>query len=492
MEKSTFRPDLTAQSVAMTGSDVSTIFPHLILDLESDNKNLHAPALRQLLEIILDNRESKDLVLKYKLMPLLNKFAGNVEKNEEFVLSTTISHVIGVRNGSDDKMILAGAATESIIQTIFSPDEKTSKSGSKALSDLIEENEIICHSLMTTGFISKVQHTFTNNQQSSSSSSQTESITPNHVKCGLLDVLIRLVETVDDLQPFAILIPILIELKKNQDKNIKKKSENILGLLNSKGINAPSSDSKEKDEKIQQLEELNRKKDEEINKLKQENQKENTEKEKLKQENVKLLEEVEKYKPKPAQVIINQDFPIQIINHDPSSFGFADVNGVQKKITNLKQNRNSVSLTQDMSDGIWSMEATFTNLQNQGAIGIVRATRNLVTGNCPCCYEGCNDIVIYGGCCGHKEYCSCKGIRHSGNTKYGDNQLVRAELDFGKQTLTFFLDNIQQPVYITGIREKVRFMVYMQMQGASCTIKSLRKLQQPTVGQVANMKAVQW
>ncbi|KAA6365111.1 MAG: hypothetical protein EZS28_039362, partial [Streblomastix strix] len=119
MEKSTFRPDQTAQSVAMTGSDVSTIIPHLIQDLESDNKNLHAPALRQLLEIILDNLENKDLVLKYKLMPLLNKFAGNVEKNEEFVLSTTISHVIGVRNGSDDKMILAGAATESIIQTIF-------------------------------------------------------------------------------------------------------------------------------------------------------------------------------------------------------------------------------------------------------------------------------------------------------------------------------------------------------------------------------------
>ncbi|KAA6367888.1 MAG: hypothetical protein EZS28_036585, partial [Streblomastix strix] len=76
-------------------------------------------------------------------------------------LSTTILHVIGVRNGSDDKTILAGAATDSIIQTIFSPDENASKSGSKALCDLIEENEIIRHQLMTTGFIQKDWFNFT-------------------------------------------------------------------------------------------------------------------------------------------------------------------------------------------------------------------------------------------------------------------------------------------------------------------------------------------
>ncbi|KAA6361121.1 MAG: hypothetical protein EZS28_043352, partial [Streblomastix strix] len=104
MEKSTYRPDQTAKSVIMTGSD--TIIPRLIQDFESDVTNLHVPALRQLLEIIFDNRENKDLTSKYKLMPLLNKFAGNIEKNEEFVLSSTISHVIGVRKGSDNKMIL--------------------------------------------------------------------------------------------------------------------------------------------------------------------------------------------------------------------------------------------------------------------------------------------------------------------------------------------------------------------------------------------------
>ncbi|KAA6376057.1 MAG: hypothetical protein EZS28_028417 [Streblomastix strix] len=107
MEETTFRPDQTSLFGTTSGADIQTIIPRLTQDLESDVTNLHIPALRQLLEIILDNRENKDLASKYKFMPLLNKFVGNVEENEEYVLSTTILHVIGVRNGSDDKMILA-------------------------------------------------------------------------------------------------------------------------------------------------------------------------------------------------------------------------------------------------------------------------------------------------------------------------------------------------------------------------------------------------
>ncbi|KAA6359761.1 MAG: hypothetical protein EZS28_044712, partial [Streblomastix strix] len=344
-------------------------------------------------------RENKDLAQKYKLMPLLNKFAGNIEKNEEYVLSTTILHVIGVRNGSDDKIILAGAATDSIIQSLFSPDEKQSKSGSKALCELIEENEIVRNSLMTTGFIQNVQHSFTNNQQSSSSS-QTESATPYHVKCGILDVLLKLVTSCDDLQPTSILIPILIQFQKNGEKEIKKKSENIFAILNIKGINATSSDSKEKDEKIDQLELMNRNKDEENNVL-------NT-------ENLKLIKEIEKIKMNYPQVIPHEfnvanrltglgpdiltdllsemqhiedavqlvgvnkktlnlknnsrfiqiieqisrdkDFSIAIHNPDPSDIEFSDVDATMKKITKKQSKCNSVTLSQDLEDKIWSLE----------------------------------------------------------------------------------------------------------------------------------------
>jgi hypothetical protein len=47
----------------------------------------------------------------------------------------------------------------------MSSNEKQSKAGSKALCDLIEENETIRNSLLTTGFIQVVIHTLTSGSQ---------------------------------------------------------------------------------------------------------------------------------------------------------------------------------------------------------------------------------------------------------------------------------------------------------------------------------------
>ncbi|KAA6374414.1 MAG: hypothetical protein EZS28_030057, partial [Streblomastix strix] len=441
----------------------------LIQDLESDVTNLHIPAIRQILNIVIDNRESKDLAQKFNLIPLLNKFAGNIEKNEEFVLSTTILHVIGVRNGNDDKTILAGAATDSIIQTIFSPDEKASKSGSKALCDLIEENEIIRHSLMTTGFIQKVQHAFANNKQSSSSSSsQTENITPNHVKSGLLDVIINLLSAADNILPISVLIPVLNELKTIEEKNIKKKSMNILAILNSQGINFPSSDStKEKDSKIQQLEESNRikdeqlrLKDEELKHERDEKQKEKTEKiskekeiNSLKTENEKLKEQIDKMKPK-----LSLDAPIALINQDPSDFELINIDGLKKKIIKKQNKWNTISLSQVVEDGIWEMESEFAN-DNHAAIGIVRDSHNLVAGKAA--NESPNDqhtAILYNQSW-YNGNVRCKGKEMPGNTGFKGKQKVKQQFDSGTGTLMFFIDGIQQLVYITRINEKVRFIV---------------------------------
>ncbi|KAA6368911.1 MAG: hypothetical protein EZS28_035563 [Streblomastix strix] len=417
---------------------------------------------------------------------------------------TTILHVIGVRNGSDDKIILAGAAIDSIIQTIFSPDEKASKSGSKALCDLIEENEIIGHSLMTTGFIQKVQHAFANNKQkssSSSSSSQTESITPNHVKSGLLDVIQRLVLNVDDLHPYAILISALNELKTIEEKNIKKKAENILFILIAKGINSPSSDStKEKDSKIQQLEESNqikdeqlRLKDEELKHERDQKEKEKTEKirkeqeiSSLKTENENLKEQIEKMKPK-----LPLDSPISIINQDPSDIQIVDIDGLKKKIIKKQDKWNTISLSQVVEDGIWEMESEFTN-DNYAAIGIVHDSHNLVAGKAAT--ENPNSLhtaILYNYSSGNGQV-HCKGKYTQRNTGFKRNQKVKQQFDQGKGTLIFFIDGIQQPVYITGIKEKVRFILSWAHADQSCIIHSLKKLAEPTTSHVANEVAVQW
>ncbi|KAA6357497.1 MAG: hypothetical protein EZS28_046976, partial [Streblomastix strix] len=242
--------------------------------------------------------------------------------------------------------------------------------------------------------------------------------TPYHVKCGILDVLLKLITSCDDLEPTSILIPILTELQKNGQKEIKKKSQNIFFLLNAKGINSPSSEFeseslKEKEQKIQQLEEQKRIQETEINKLKQENSKEKQEKEKeriekerkdseinkLKQENSKekqekerernekerkeeenkiLKEEIkkmkkenEKLKPKPPQ-----DFPIAIHNPDPSDIDFSDIDGKMKKITKKEYKNNTISLSQILENGIWEIETEFSGDLDYPCIGVMKDSFN--------------------------------------------------------------------------------------------------------------------
>ncbi|KAA6328835.1 MAG: hypothetical protein EZS28_053675, partial [Streblomastix strix] len=153
-------------------------------------------------------------------------------------------NVIGLRSGVIDAVVRARAATEPLIQIIHSPNEKQSKQGSKALSDLVAENETIRNSLLTTGFAELVLHTLTSNskiQSKSSSSSSQSDIIPIFIKVGLLDVVLRLVTTAEGLQPLSLLIPILEELKLNGEDELKSKSKKILGLLSIEGINAQSS-----------------------------------------------------------------------------------------------------------------------------------------------------------------------------------------------------------------------------------------------------------
>ncbi|KAA6381997.1 MAG: hypothetical protein EZS28_022476, partial [Streblomastix strix] len=259
MEESTYRPDQTAQFGTTTGSDVATTIPHLIEDLQQPNSNLHVPALRQILDIVLDQPGSKELIIQHQFIQVLNKFIVFVNESKEYALSAMILNAISIHSETADKIVLAGAATEPLIRMIHSPEEQISKAGSKALGDLIEENTQIRKSLLTTGFIQIVQHTLQSEAlshpiQSSSSqpSMQKETNVPNYIRNNLLDLLLKLAGSAEDLQPLSILIPILDRIKTDGEPELKNKAKRILALIASEGISS-FSDTKEKDEKIHQL-----------------------------------------------------------------------------------------------------------------------------------------------------------------------------------------------------------------------------------------------
>ncbi|KAA6361720.1 MAG: hypothetical protein EZS28_042754 [Streblomastix strix] len=250
---------------------------------------------------------------------------------------------------------------------------------------------------------------------------------------------------------------------------------NILAILNSQGINFPSSDStKEKDSKIQQLEESNRikdeqlrlkdeqlrLKDEELKHERDEKEKEKTEKirkEKeintLKTENEKLKEQIEKMKPK-----LSLDAPISIINQDPSDIKLIGMDGLKKKIIKKQNKWNTISLSQVLEDGIWEMESEFTN-DNHAAIGIVRDSHNLISGVAANESPNNQHTAILFNQSWNRGQVLCKGKEISGNTGFKGKQKVKQQFDSGTGTLIFFIDGILQLIYITGIQEKVRFIV---------------------------------
>ncbi|KAA6355771.1 MAG: hypothetical protein EZS28_048702, partial [Streblomastix strix] len=182
-------------------------------------------------------------------------------------------------------------------------------------------------------------------------------------------------------------------------------------------------------------------------------------------------------------------------NNDPDEIIFTDVDGVKKKISKKNNKYVTVSLTQILENGIWQMEAEFNNSDNWAAIGIVRDTYNIPANTHPCGNTHRDHMVSY-GMINFRETCGkCfyfKGNGTQGNIAYKDNQKIKAEFDSKKGTLIFSIDGVQQPVYVRGINEKVRFFITINYPQQSCTIRSLKKLLTPSTKHLANEIAVHW
>ncbi|KAA6379869.1 MAG: hypothetical protein EZS28_024604 [Streblomastix strix] len=505
MEEESVRASKVTSFATEQNNFDATNIPQLAFAIKSPDKNIQIPSLKHILDIVVNKPESIEAVYENDIVNILNKLLNDSKEGE--ILSNAIMNVIGLRSEVVDAVVRARAATEPLIQIIHSPNEKQSKQGSKALSDLVADNETIRSSLLTTGFAELVLHTLTsNNQIQSKSSSSSSDIIPIFIKVGLLDVVLRLVTTAEGLQPLALLIPILEDLKQKGENELKNKSKKILTLLQSEGINSSSSQQndedlkKEKEQNIRLREELEKEKKEkekeksekeriskefqkeknEKERITEELQIERNEKEKKNEENKKIRDEIEKIKQKEKSKVeiskpniekyqqpsnssqVNKDFPIAIINNDPSNIEFTDIDGVQKKIVQKNRKMNTFSLVQVLESGIWQLEVVFEKLiDGRAAIGIVRDSYVIPADAYPYFNPHTQNMVAFTG---------------------------KLEMNYEKGTLTFFIDGEQQPVYISAIREKI----HMYNPGSTCIIRSLKKLSGTASCHVAKEKAIQW
>ncbi|KAA6364770.1 MAG: hypothetical protein EZS28_039703 [Streblomastix strix] len=201
------------------------------------------------------------------------------------------------------------------------------------------------------------------------------------------------------------------------EKNIKKKSVNILSILIANGINSPSSEASiEKESKIQQLEESNRLKDEQ---LRQKDEQLRTQQEQIRasDERARLserqkLQVYEQLRTKDAEIQrlqteINQlrqiqdpslathstqviqpvvdrnatleDNKSELENPDPTGQGLRleRIQDLNRKAVAIKEDALSISLNKVIKDGIHRIEVRFDKCNydkySRGSVGIVKA-----------------------------------------------------------------------------------------------------------------------
>ncbi|KAA6375250.1 MAG: hypothetical protein EZS28_029224 [Streblomastix strix] len=151
------------------------------------------------------------------------------------------------------------------------------------------------------------------------------------------------------------------------------------------------------------------------------------------------------------------DYPIAIINKNPACIEFIDIDDVQKKINKKKYVDSTISLVQVLDNGIWSIETMFQNTGGFAAIGIVRDSYDIPANAVYCDKPHTDHIAVFRG--GGLTSVWYKGQGSESNSKFIDDQILRLEFDSFEGTLILFIDNVQQPVYFSGIKEKVRFIV---------------------------------
>ncbi|KAA6395763.1 MAG: hypothetical protein EZS28_008709 [Streblomastix strix] len=477
-----------SNSVDITKKNVS----QLADDIKSPYNDIQVAALKQLLEIALNEPKIIEQFYENGIISSLNQqiIIGNEAQVQG--LSSAIMSVIGLQSEVTNETLRTRTVTEPLIQFIHSSNEKQSKAGSKALCDLIGDNETVRETLLKTGFVELVLHIITSGQQdkdkssyqssssslqppssSSSSSSSSQEIQLNQVsiysQLGFLDVTLQLSMTADDIQPIAVLIPVLEQIQQNIKSELLQKAQQILDQLKIRGISSQPT--------IQQLQEDLRREREWNTKLKYEIQHQQEEKEQISEQHqkvkeelekknnllVKLLEENQKLKLKISKdpfldFSISIDFPVALINKDPDDFELVDIGRQMKKIIKKKQNQNTVSLTQVLDIGIWSIEVEFENIGVYAAVGIVQDSYDIPSNAHPWLEPNNQHMIVFTS---EKYFGSvwCKGKEINGNKQFKDNQIVRLEMDCEEGTLTLFLDDVQQPLFISGIKEKVRFIV---------------------------------
>ncbi|KAA6377435.1 MAG: hypothetical protein EZS28_027037, partial [Streblomastix strix] len=258
------------------------------------------------------------------------------------------------------------------------------------------------------------------------------------------------------------------EKKKKEDeiKQLKEENENII---------------KQKEQEIIKMKDLfeneRKKKEEELNKLKEQIEKERQEKEKGKSEIIQLNKIIEQ--------ISVPIIPTLII---PSQ-NYGKVNG----LTFIKSQNGFISVLVDpiITSGVVRFEVIVKEHENNYfSFGLAESAVDFKSG------ERANDQ-------GYKEntvrydsdselFHICSRSRINSTFKCGQRIAMEADMNSTPRRLTFFIDNVEQPLSVVGIPNSIRFWVSLFSTGSSFTITKFEKVASSMARGVSGSSAIEW
>ncbi|KAA6359964.1 MAG: hypothetical protein EZS28_044508, partial [Streblomastix strix] len=82
----------------------------------------------------------------------------------------------------------------------------------------------------------------------------------------------------------------------------------------------------------------------------------------------------------------------------------------------------------------------------------------------------------------------------AGNQTITNNDIVAIEVNMNTtpRTAHLFINNGQQPGYMSGLPESVQYYFQLYTMGQPTTVLSLKRLSAPTVTNIINAKEVKW
>ncbi|KAA6382315.1 MAG: hypothetical protein EZS28_022156 [Streblomastix strix] len=141
--------------------------------------------------------------------------------------------------------------------------------------------------------------------------------------------------------------------------------------------------------------------------------------------------------------------------------------------------------------GIVRFEVIYKNTVLWRIIGIADASCSFAAGRALWQDGNLEKIVSY---VGHLGTLAHKTNGTTGNQKYEDGQRIAVEVDMTTvpRKATFFVENVEQPNFVIGIPEAIRFWAFTFEKSSSFTITKFERLIQSIAKGVEGSKAFEW